>query len=306
MSDLSLNIKLTDAGMAAIAAAHGQGLAAKISHVAVGDIGYAPTAAATGLQHEQARVALTAGGAIAPQQVLLQGMIPAGETEFFIRELGYFLDDGTLLGVWSDPVTPLGWIGAVTPWFFKLVFAWSSLPTDAITVIIADDAGQAGLALDLAQLEGKVRHTVESADIVWSGEDITQLTQAIAHLIVSSGALRRTVSTPNLAAGYYSTPLALEIVGGVVTPTYIDRNVMTLAVTSSITLAAPETIPAGGGARIIATIDATGNRALTLASAYRVIDGEWAADAGVVNILDMVFGGPGGLIDVQISQRGEA
>lgn len=118
--------------------------------------------------------------------------------------------------------------------------------------------------------------------------------------------LRRAVNTPNLAAGYYITPLALEIVGGVVTPTYIDRNVMTLAVTESITLAEPETIPAGGGARIIATIDATGNRALTLAAGYRIIDGEFDGDAGAVNILDLVFGGPDGVIDVQISQRGEA
>ncbi len=155
----------------------------------------------------------------------------------------------------------------------------------------------------------EIVHVISAAGIDPDASDLTQLSQAIAAMIaagVGSDVLRRVVNTPNLAAGYYITPLALEIVGGVVTPTYIDRNVMTLAVTESITLAAPETIPAGGGARIIATIDATGNRALTLASAYRVIDGEWDSDAGAVNILDMVFGGPGGLIDVQISQRGEA
>lgn len=116
--------------------------------------------------------------------------------------------------------------------------------------------------------------------------------------------LRRTVNTGNLAAGYYVTPQALAIAAGVVTPVYLDRNVMTLAVAENITLANPATIPAGGGARIIATVDATGGRALTLGSAYRIIDGAWSADAGAVNILDLVFGGPGGLIDVQISQRG--
>lgn len=184
MSDLTLTITLTDAGMAAVAAAHGQGLQAKITHVAVGDLGYAPGAGVTALHNERARVALTAGGVIAPRQVLLQGMIPAGGQEFFIRELGYFLEDGTLLGVWSDPVTPLGWIGGATPWFFKLSFAWSALPVDAITVIIADDAGQAGMALDLTRLEGKVRHTVETGGgIAWGDLDETQLTTAIITMI---------------------------------------------------------------------------------------------------------------------------
>jgi len=184
MSDLTLNIKLTDAGLAAVAAAHGLGVQAKITHVAIGDQGYAPLASATALHHELARVALTAGGAVAPKQVLLQGMFPADGPEFFIHELGYFLEDGTLLGVWSDPTQPLGWIGGATPWFFKLVFAWSSLPADAITVVIADDAGQAGMALDLTRLEAKVRHTVEvGGKLEWGDADETQLTAAITAMI---------------------------------------------------------------------------------------------------------------------------
>lgn len=183
MSDDTLNITLTDAGMAAVAAAHGQGLAAKITHVAVGDSGHIPSAAATALVSEKARVALTAGGALGANQVLLQGLFPAGGAEFFIREMGYFLEDGTLLGVWSDPVTPLGWLGGTTPWFFKFAFAWTALPDNSITVVIADDAGQAGMALDLAQLEGKVRHTVEAGALVWDGEDDTQLTSAVLALI---------------------------------------------------------------------------------------------------------------------------
>ncbi|MGE4526832.1 MAG: phage tail protein [Rhodospirillaceae bacterium] len=196
MSDMTLTITLTDAGLAAVAAAHGQGLAAKITHVAVGDAGYAPDASATTLVNELVRVELTAGGAVAPRQVLLQGTIPPGETEFFIREMGYFLEDGTLLGVWSDPEAPLGWAGGVTPWFFKLSFAWSSLPADAITVIIADDAATAGMALDLAQLDGKVRHTVEQGGgLTWDGEDDTQLTDAIAAMIAAGLA---TISSPRL------------------------------------------------------------------------------------------------------------
>lgn len=122
---------------------------------------------------------------------------------------------------------------------------------------------------------------------------------------VPTDMLRRTVSTPDLAAGFYVTPAVLEIDAGVVTPDFAARNVMTLAVTSAITLANPATIPAGGRALIIATQDATG-RALTLGSAYRIAGGEWSADPNAVNFLDLTFGGGGGLIDVDISQRGEA
>jgi hypothetical protein len=122
---------------------------------------------------------------------------------------------------------------------------------------------------------------------------------------VPTDMLRRTVSTPDLAAGFYVTPAVLAIVDGVVTPDFASRNVMTLAVTAAVTLANPATIPAGGRALIIATQDATG-RALTLGSAYRIAGGEWSADPGVVNFLDLTFGGGGGLIDVDISQRGEA
>ncbi|WP_142847079.1 phage tail protein [Telmatospirillum sp. J64-1] len=185
MTDVTLNIKLTDAGMAAVAAAHGQGLQAKITHVAIGDQGYEPSADAVSLRGEKARVALTAGGPLGLNQVLLQGVVPAEGPDFFIREMGYFLEDGTLLGLWSDPEIPLGWIGGATPWFFKFSFAWTALPDSSITVVIADDAGQGGMALDLAQLEGKVRHTVETGGLEWANADPTQLTAAVARLLAA-------------------------------------------------------------------------------------------------------------------------
>ncbi len=158
---------------------------------------------------------------------------------------------------------------------------------------------------------GQVVAAAESVDPATGNLD--QLLEAINAIVAAalaaglpSDMIRRTVNTANLAAGYYVTPQALAIAAGVVTPVYLDRNVMTLAVGENVTLANPATIPAGGGARIIATVDATGGRALTLGSAYRIIDGAWSSDAGAVNILDLVFGGGGGLIDVQISQRGSA
>ena len=147
---------------------------------------------------------------------------------------------------------------------------------------------------------------IAAAGIDRDAGDLTQLSQAIAAMIaagVPADVLRRTQNTGNLAAGFYVTPEVLEIVGGIVTPVFVGRNVMTLDVASAFTLANPEVIPTGGRALIICTNGATGY-ALTLGSAYRVAGGEWAAEPAAINFIDLTFGGPGGLIDVDISQRG--
>ncbi len=158
-------------------------------------------------------------------------------------------------------------------------------------------------------IQEEIANVIEAAEIELNAENHTQLLEAITAIVASgigAGVLRRATNTPDLAAGFYITPLALAIDAGVATPVFLDRNLRTIAVDQSFTLANPATIPAGGGARIIATQDGTGGWALTLGSAYRIIGGEWSADPDAVNILEFVFGGPGGLIDVDITQRGAA
>lgn len=153
-----------------------------------------------------------------------------------------------------------------------------------------------------------ITRVVDVAGVDAGSGNLDQLLDAISTLIASgipADVLRRTVSTPDLTAGYYVTPAVLDIVDGTVTPDFVARNVMTLSVTEAITLANPATIPAGGRALIIATQDATG-RALTLGSVYRIAGGAWSAEPGDVNFLDLTFGAGGALIDVDISQRGEA
>jgi hypothetical protein len=110
--------------------------------------------------------------------------------------------------------------------------AWANAVTDEILAVITG----AGMEPDEAN-----NHQLRDAIVAL----ITAALGTIEIPSVPADMLRRTVSTPDLAAGYYVTPAALEIVGGVVTP-------------------------------------------------------------GVVNFLDLTFGGGGGLIDVDISQRGEA
>ncbi|PKR55058.1 phage tail-collar fiber domain-containing protein [Thalassospira marina] len=155
MSELSLSPVLTSAGLAAVAAAHGQGLQAKITHIALGDGGYAvrdatdaPLAAAqarTDMQSEQVRVTVYAGAIPGPQQIVVEARIDAGKPNFWVKEVGFFLEDGTLFAIWSSDALNLGFRGDLVPWVFRFALAWTQLPENAVTVEFSGDAGYSDL-----------------------------------------------------------------------------------------------------------------------------------------------------------------
>jgi hypothetical protein len=155
MSEISLSPVLTSAGLAAVAAAHGQGLQAKITHIALGDGGYAirypsdtPLATAqarTVMQSEQVRVGVYAGAVPGPQQIVVEARIDAGKPNFWVKEVGFFLDDGTLFAIWSSDTLNLGFRGDLVPWVFRFALAWTQLPDNAVTVAFSGDAGYSDL-----------------------------------------------------------------------------------------------------------------------------------------------------------------
>jgi len=316
----------TDAGLAAVASATGAGLAAEIAEIAIGDSGYAPGASSTALQSERARVSVSAGGTTGPHEVLVEAMVPEGAPEFWIREVGFFLADGTLLALWSDPEKNLGWRGELAPWFFKFLLGWTSLPANAITVTFDGDAGQAALSLDLAQVEAKLVHAVEDSGQDWDDGDNTQLTAAItakvsnafstafngqdfatalAAYLADGGYLRRDVAD-TLTVGFATTAVPLVPASGTITPDLAAGNVFTLAVDQALTLAAPANAADRAGMMMIAaTQNTTGGHVLTLAAGYRVTRGAWDLEPGGVNILYLTLDGSG-VVDVAITQRGAA
>lgn len=196
MSELALLPAFTSAGLAAIAAAHGQGLSLKITHLAFGDTAYdvrdgdgVPLAAGrarVALENERVRVAVAAGNAVTPNSILVVGEVPAAIPEFWIKEVGFFAEDGTLVAVWSMADQTLGWRGANAPWLFKFVLSWSDLPPNAITVVFDGDATLSALATDMARLDAKVHHTVVIGGIAWDDLDETQLTEAIVAMIAGA------------------------------------------------------------------------------------------------------------------------
>ncbi|MBF4249384.1 phage tail protein, partial [Vibrio anguillarum] len=106
MSELKLII--TRRGLEAAISAKNKGLKAPLKWVSAGDSAYSPNAEQTSLVNEVARVEFgeykDTGGA----QMQAAAKF-SGPDEYPIRELGFWLEDGTLFGVISAPDTTLNY-----------------------------------------------------------------------------------------------------------------------------------------------------------------------------------------------------
>jgi hypothetical protein len=318
MNEIDLLPVFTASGLAAIQAAHQQGMAVKVTHIALGDVGRAvrdgdglPTVGAramVALGNERVRVAVNAGGDDSPTSVAMLAEVPAGAPEFWVKEVGFITDTGVLLAVWSSATTNLGWRGAITPWVFRFVLAWTDLPPNAITIDYNGSAALSAWTLDQARLKAKVRHTVETSGQTWDDLNAAQLTEALNALIAAglggSTFLRKDVSAI-VEAGYWTKPVPLALVGGIATPDLAAGNVFTLTATASLTLAFPAALAGRAGMFLVVIAqDATGGRTLTLASGYKLAAGSWSTAANAVNLLWVTSDGTGTALDVVIAQRG--
>ncbi|PKR53514.1 phage tail-collar fiber domain-containing protein [Thalassospira marina] len=287
MSDLTLSPVLTSAGLAAVAAANGQGLQVKITHVAVGNGGFdvrdgddypLPAALAkTELDAEQVRVNVYAGAVTGPQQVVVEARIDAGAPNFWVKEVGFFLEDGTLFAVWSSATLNLGFRGDLVPWIFRFVLSWTQLPADAVTVVFNGDAAYADM------LDRLMSHIVDPD----------------AH----ADFLRRN-RTDTLTAGFWTNPVPATVAAGELSFDPTLGNRFTLTATEALTITAPDPMPAGGSARLELTMDAVGNHGIAWGPEFRVNNGVISSEPGTVNLIHMEFSGA--VIDVHITQRAEA
>ena len=124
---------ITDAGLAAVFAAQNDGLAATISHMAIGDAAYTPIASRTTLGHERMRVPVHSARRADSNQIHLESVFD-GSDAFWIREVGFFLEDGTLLAIWSDPTQALGYKSVDVAFLLALDLTLAALPPDSVTV----------------------------------------------------------------------------------------------------------------------------------------------------------------------------
>ncbi len=143
MSDIEpLKPKITNVGLAALFNAANDGLEGLITHVAFGDgagVSYQPTGNETQLRRELARTTIGGGEREAPTQITVQGVLETA-AEFWVREVGFFLSDGTLLALWSEPEKLLLYKSQGTPFIFAFGLALSGVPANAVNVQLSGPA----------------------------------------------------------------------------------------------------------------------------------------------------------------------
>ncbi|HCG9411602.1 TPA: phage tail protein [Vibrio parahaemolyticus] len=123
---------ITDRGLAAVFNSQSDGLAARITHMALGDNGRKPSKNETRLVSERIRIPIAEGTRIDPHQIHLAGLAD-GDKQFWVREIGFMLDDGTMLAVWSD-VDPLAYKSAAVPLLLAFDLKLAALPANSVTI----------------------------------------------------------------------------------------------------------------------------------------------------------------------------
>lgn len=124
---------ITTRGLAAVFNAQDTGLAAEITHIALGDSGRTPSKNEVSLVNERMRVAVADGDRISEHQIHLTGLAD-GSAEFWVREIGFILKDGTMLAVWSD-TDPLAYKSAQVPLLLAFDLALSALPANSVNIV---------------------------------------------------------------------------------------------------------------------------------------------------------------------------
>lgn len=124
---------ITDAGLTAVWNAYHTGMQCEIAQVALGDESYTPDKSATQLVNEVLRVDISGGELIDPTQIHVTALV-SGDTEFWVREVGFFFDDGTLFAIWSDPDQALAYKAEGTDLLLAFDLTLDALPPESVTI----------------------------------------------------------------------------------------------------------------------------------------------------------------------------
>ena len=180
----------TQAGLQAVFNASNTGLSCEISHIALGDAGYTPTDDATALQSEKQRVAVSGAEMIGNDQIHLTATA-SGNGKYWIKEIGFYLSDGTLLAVYSESDKVLTYKSAELEVLLSFDLKLSSLPANSITV---DGTGALAFPPATVSKQGLVRFATKA-------ESLARMeTQAVLHPAHLAAAIPTGIILPYPAA----------------------------------------------------------------------------------------------------------
>jgi len=149
-------------GLRASFSAQQAGIRIRITHVAFGDGGYVPDKHQTALNSEKVRVPVSQA-TIFPEdyRVDYSLVLPEESPEFWVREIGWFLEDGTLFMIWSDPEIQIGWKSRYLRLLCALRVKLTDVPVESLEIVevepdlkllYADEFTKLAIALVDAQL----------------------------------------------------------------------------------------------------------------------------------------------------------
>lgn len=130
----ALTPTLTLAGLNAVFNAEGDGLQARITHMVLGDQGRTPSPSHTSLGNQRRRIAIADGEKTADRQLHITGVVDGDGPEFWVREVGFELEDGTLLALWSS-TQPLAYVSNNVPLLLAFDLRLDALPADSVTIV---------------------------------------------------------------------------------------------------------------------------------------------------------------------------
>ncbi len=129
---------VTAQGLARIVSAEAQGISARITHIAIGDRGYevpvnaAGQATSTELLRERERIEIQSVQDFGSAVEL--AFIADSNLNYTVRELGFYLEDGTLFAIWSDNTTALGLKSSAIPFIFAFTVDLRALPDGTVII----------------------------------------------------------------------------------------------------------------------------------------------------------------------------
>lgn len=142
----ALQPQITKAGLAAIWNATSTGLSAEISHIGLGSAGYTPSADQKTLRTQVVKYPISGGQKLSSTLIHLTA-VADDAAAFWVREVGFFLSDGTLLAVWSHATEALTYKSANTELLLAYDLSLEALPANSVTI----NSTSAGLNLTLAE-----------------------------------------------------------------------------------------------------------------------------------------------------------
>jgi len=108
----------------------------KLTHIGFGDSGYTPDKNQTSLKKEIIRIPISSGKVFPSDGYMdLSALIPEDVPEFWIREIGWYLEDGTLAFVWSHPEVPIAWKNKNLKLLAGISVRITDVPLDKIEIV---------------------------------------------------------------------------------------------------------------------------------------------------------------------------